>query len=370
MTSNLSRGDLFQKEGNEKRTLVLIIIQAVTLSCIMIVGTVANGIICNCIVKKRRDLLVTNTFIFNLAATDFFLCILCLPFALVSCITRTWVFGRIVCIASGFILSLLCIASILTLALVAIDRYLAILHPLKYCTLITRRTSFAMVAYVWLQAVICALLPAIGWGKGYVYIEEESICRPEFSSPAHDNGFTVFLFTTCFVVPFSIITFTYVSILWTARKQFRQVHQVNIPSIINVQPPDAQREPSRICGSSIAVVEDITSATNTTRLRVKKIRPRQKARGFKMLLIIVVVFLICWSPHFILIFYTSLRNHRLPIAVRALTTWLTFLNSSCNPFLYGFLNGKFRSSLKKFLGQKLLCCKWKHNEDSQVFHLN
>ena len=381
MASNSSIGGDSAESDSEAHPLPLMITQAVTLSGIIIVGTVANGIICNCIIRKKNVVLVTNTFVFNLAATDFLLCVLCMPFALVSSVTRHWVFGDAMCVIAGFLLTVLRIASILALALVAIDRYLAIDHPLKYCTMVTRRTSIFMVGFAWCQAVVCAVLPAAGWGKGYGYFKEESICRPRLASPVDDDGFTVFLFVTCFLIPFSVIGFTHISILLTARKQFRQVHHARIPPslLINVQSTTNCRQPSLVRtqrlnarAPSAAIADEITSATNgmTPRIRRRKIGGRQKARGFKVLLVIVVFFLVCLCPHFILLFVSSLYNISLPLALRAMTTWLTFLNSACNPFLYGFFNSKFRANLMRFLDQRVLCCKWKHNtEASPAFRI-
>ena len=362
---------------SSKRTLAMILVQAVSMASIMFVGAIANGAILHCIVKHRSLRTVTNAFIFNLAATDFLLSVLCMPFAFISCIAGRWVFGDIVCGITGFLLSMLCIASILTLVLISIDRFMAIKRPLKYNDLITAQNTKRMIGYVWIQAALCSALPALGWGKGYAFKSEESICRPQFSGPTVDHGLTIFLFITCFVLPFSIVAYTYISILWTAHRQFRQVHNSRKPpNVINVRPianefsataiqsNRSNEQGTRIHSSDncTAICDEITSATNT--LRIKKLYPFKKsghkktrARGFKMLLIIVAVFLICWSPHFILIFYASLHSQIFPPEVKALTTWLTFLNSACNPFLYGFLNGRFRVGLRALLGEKIWCCK-------------
>ncbi|KAL9971949.1 hypothetical protein ACROYT_G018179 [Oculina patagonica] len=360
------------------------VIQSVFLAMVMVVGAIANSFICRCILAHRSLRTNTNSFIFNLAATDFLLSVLCMPFALVSAITGMWVFGKVMCVLTGFLLSVLCIASILTLALVAIDRYLAICRPLKYCTLITQRSSLTMIVYVWFHAAICAILPVLGWGEGYFFVPGESICRPSFGKPSVDNGYTIFLFIACFVAPFSIIAFTYVSILCTASRQFRRVHHHKgnqVGNVENLQPSNSQFN----CETTFArspentvIADEITSATNTS--RAKKLyapkairnRRRQKARGFKMLWIIVVVFLICWSPYFVMIFYSSVRHQSFPDSVKVPMMLLTFLNSALNPFLYGFLNSKFRDSLRNFLGQNLTFCKCAKQtvQESRVFHLS
>ena len=150
--------------------------------------------------------------------------------------------------------------------------------------------------------------------------------------------------------------------------------------VINVQPQidttgKTKNTPSTESHETRNHDSEIASAINAVQLRrmhsPNNKRKRGKTRGFKMLLLIVVVFIICWSPHFILIFYSSITHVNISFSLKALTTWLTFLNSALNPFIYGFLNGNFRSNLNKFLGGKMLCCGcWKMVEDSQVFYIN
>lgn len=376
-------GNVTLEKEQTSGTPAVVVVQGVFLAMVMAVGAIANSFICRCILSHRSLRTITNSFIFNLAATDFLLSVLCMPFALVSAIAGIWVFGEVMCVLTGFLLSVLCITSILTLALVAIDRYLAICRPLKYCTLITHRTSLAMIVYVWMQASVCAIMPVLGWGEGYIFVAEESICRPSFGKPSVDNGYTIFLFLTCFVAPFSVIAFTYVSILSTASRQFRRVHhrkrnQVGTTEHVHPSNSHLNCETTFVrTPENTIIADEITSATNTSRpkklytpgaIRSKR---RQKTRGFKMLWIIVVVFLICWSPYFVMIFYSSIRQHSFPKAVKVPTMLLTFLNSALNPFLYGFLNGKFRGNMRNFLWQNFTPCKCvKQNvQESRVYHI-
>lgn len=379
-----SENSTLEKEQPSGLT-AFVVIQSVFLALIMMIAAIANSFVCRCILAHRSLRTITNSFIFNLAATDFLLSVLCMPFALVSAITGMWVFGKIMCVLTGLLLSVLCIASILTLVLVAIDRYLAICRPLKYCTLVTHRKSVVMLAYIWLQAGVCAIFPILGWGRGYMFVKEECICRPEFGKPSVDNGYTIFLFVTCFVGPFSIIAFTYVSILCTARRQFRRVHQAEsmannvqqgTQSQLNVSFENANETTIARTPENTVIGDEITSATNTSRIKIlyaprfMRRRRRQKARGFKMLWIIVLVFLICWSPYFIFIFYSSIHHNKFSRVVKVPTMLLTFLNSALNPFLYGFLNGTFRSNLWEFIGQKFAFCRSKQNEESRVHHIS
>lgn len=76
------------------------------------------------IVYKDRDLqTVTNLYILNLAAADIMVSIISIPFTLVTIIEDRWVFGDTSCVALGFFTMLSFISSVMSLGMIAINRY-------------------------------------------------------------------------------------------------------------------------------------------------------------------------------------------------------------------------------------------------------
>ena len=140
----------------------------------IVIGIIFIGVIGNAltlIVFFRYDPLrdVTGLFLANLAFADLLQSIFGMPFIATSAFREKWVFGDIVCIISGMSNSLFCITSLLTLTAVSVDRYLAIVHPLKYPTWLTIRRARLVLVFVWLQALLVAIFPVFGWSR---YVNE------------------------------------------------------------------------------------------------------------------------------------------------------------------------------------------------------
>lgn len=203
----------------DTRSAAAVSLQAASMVAIIIVALGGNILILLAIYIDKTLQTITNVFIINLACADLLLTIIGMPFTLVSSITYDWIFGGTWCKVNGMANSLFCVASILTLAAVSIDRYLAILYPFKYTTWITNKVAAGMVAYIWSHALLIACLPLSNWSN-YTFIRSESICTVQWE---YSISYTVFLFSVCFFLPLGAMVFTYLRIFHAAKKQSRKV---------------------------------------------------------------------------------------------------------------------------------------------------
>ena len=203
----------------DSRSNAAVFLQAASMVVIMLVALGGNLLILAAIYIDKTLQTITNVFIINLACADLLLSIIGMPFTLASSITYDWIFGDTWCKVNGMANSLFCIASILTLAAVSIDRYCAILYPFKYATWITNKAAAGMIFYIWFHALLMACLPLTSWSR-YTFIRSESICTVQWE---FSISYTLFLFSVCFFLPLGVMMVTYLRIFRTARKQSRKI---------------------------------------------------------------------------------------------------------------------------------------------------
>ncbi|TNN79521.1 Mu-type opioid receptor [Liparis tanakae] len=70
-----------------------------------------------------------------------------------------------------------------------------------------------------------------------------------------------------------------------------------------------------------------------------------------MVLVVVAVFIVCWTPIHIFVIITALVN--IPTTTLQTITWhfcitLGYANSSLNPVLYGYLDENFKRCFREF----------------------
>ena len=64
------------------------------------------------------------------------------------------------------------------------------------------------------------------------------------------------------------------------------------------------------------------------------------------LIFVVFLFVICWGPFAVTMFFDVYYQRPLPRAVEMISLLLGYLNSMCNPILYGLRNSAFKQGFR------------------------
>lgn len=105
-----------------------------------------------------------------------------------------------------------------TLATISLERYVAVLHPLQYSSLLTRRRALLLIAFAWCFPPV--LLAPISFPGGVIEVSFSAaslVCNPSYSTNVgYSLGLTCFIFFPCSIV------MTYANLrVWCAAKRQR-----------------------------------------------------------------------------------------------------------------------------------------------------
>ena len=114
----------------------------------------------------------------------------------------------------GFVFTCL-MSSVLSLGIIASDRYLSIFYSYKYPTWITMPRMTVILVITWVVAILVGVLPLCGWNEW----TDSSTCQ---LTKVMNYGYLALWSTICFLIGL-IILFIYIRIFMLARKHSRQI---------------------------------------------------------------------------------------------------------------------------------------------------
>ncbi|KAK3534716.1 hypothetical protein QTP86_023779 [Hemibagrus guttatus] len=302
-----------KREGAEREHAAVRAMLIFSYSVIIVVSLFGNVLVCHVVTKNKRSRSATSLFIANLAVADIFITLLNTPFTLVRFVNSTWVFGRGMCHISRFVQYCSLHVSTLTLTAIALDRRQVILYPLKprMCT----GQGAVCIVFIWLMAS-CFSLPHAIFQKLFTFVYSKDIvrclCVPDFPDPSevYHQYLDLMTFILLYVLPLLIIMAAYSAV---ARRLWRR-----------------------------NAIGDVTSEQYFLQRRKRK-------RTIKMLVLVVLVFAVCWFPlncYVVLLSSHAIHSNN---AVYFSFHWLAMSSTCYNPFIYCWLNQSFRAELTYLL---------------------
>ncbi|NWV73101.1 TAAR2 protein, partial [Dasyornis broadbenti] len=263
----------------------------------------------------------TNFLILSMAVTDSLLGFAVMPYSMVRSVENCWVFGLIFCKVHYSFDVMLSLVSIFHLCSIAMDRFYAICHPLHYSSTMTVAAIKQIIAMCW--SVPAALAFGVVFSESYATgIEDyEMLIKCSGLCPIVFNRlWAAFLFTVGLIAPACIMIGIYVKIFTVSQRHTMELSQAHRHS------------------------------KNNKEHELSKNKDRKAA---KTLSIVMLGFLICWFPCFFAILIDPFLNFSTPLPLFDSLNWLGYLNSFCNPLIYGFFYPWFQKTFKYILKGKI-----------------
>jgi hypothetical protein len=99
----------------------------------------------------------TNFFLLNLAIADLCVALFCVYQNLSLYLSSNWAFGDLLCRMYHFIHALSYTASVYTLVVISVERYLAVVYPLLARRMLTINKLKITLIIVWLISAVCCI---------------------------------------------------------------------------------------------------------------------------------------------------------------------------------------------------------------------
>ncbi|XP_033639916.1 cholecystokinin receptor type A-like [Asterias rubens] len=270
-----------------------------------ITGVFGNFLVIVVYVYRQRMRNTTNAFIVNLAVADLITSLLIIPLPRYSNIPQSW-HGRMYCklIFSSVFMWTSIVASLLTLTLVSLERYCAVVHPVRYRVIFSKRRPKIIIGCTWLSALI------INTFQLYVVDLKDGMCQNVWPSV----GFRYFIATSVYIFEF----FAPMIVMLTA-------------NIITVRTLKTQAR-------ALLARDQSRFSPAYSLLEARK-------KVIELLFIVVITFIICWAPDqfaFFIYHFGVVPETYLDGILYRLFVLLAFANSCLNPIIYAFKNKHFR----------------------------
>ncbi|XP_066506542.1 trace amine-associated receptor 6-like [Hoplias malabaricus] len=253
----------------------------------------------------------TNLIILSLAVADFLVGLIVMPGNIMQLMDSCWYLGNVACSIFPLMTSLSMFASLYSLVLIAVDRYIAVSDPLLYPSRVTVSKMSICITLGWSFCLIYIII-IMHFSDHLISTQLYATCYGECVL-VMKHSLLIFDFMVSFLTPCSVILILYGLIFKVAKRQAKAIRNVT---------NGASQKQANVSGSS-------------------------QNKAAKKLSFVIFVYLSCWIP-----FYfssISVENVTTSSMVWTVFGWLMFFNSSMNPIIYAIFYQWFRVSAKHIM---------------------
>lgn len=315
---------------------------------IFITGIFGNGTLIYTILKNKQLRNAPNILIVSLAAGDFILIAISVPFIGTIFTLPSWPFGNFMCKLTEFFRTVSLGISVFTLTALSAERYLAIVKPMKTHRGTSNTRTLTVTACIWIVASLLAIMDAVSYeavpnldGNTTVYY---CVAYPTEWPSWYPNFHVMFRFQIFFVIPMLIIMFCYVAM---ARALNR---------------------------SSTHMPIEMNARNGAGANHQKQIQSRKKVAT--VVLSFVIIFVVCWLPRHIFLLWWYFADGAIMdlfwFIFKIFGFCMAFINSCVNPMTLYILSKQFR----RHYNQTVFGCrgpkstKGKNNGSTALYQFN
>ncbi|XP_067115895.1 prokineticin receptor 1a [Osmerus mordax] len=278
---------------------VATIVIAAVLVCIILVCGIGNCLFIANLARYKKLRNLTNLLIANLAISDMLVAVVFCPFLLDYYVVKqlSWDHGYLLCASTNYLRTVSLYVSTNALLAIAVDRYMAIVHPLR--PRMKHHTAYCLILVVWVVPIIISI-PSAYFTSEMTYPSSRNhkiFCAQIWpvDQQFYYRCYFLFIFVLEFAGPLAVMAMCYVQIsrvLW-----FESL-------------PGFQTEQMRL-------------------------RLQSRRRAVVVLIVALVAFMVCWSPYYV---FAMLRDFHPTFISRNRNSLVAFYIIECIAMSNGIIN--------------------------------
>ncbi|KAM9315313.1 G-protein coupled receptor 26 [Pholidichthys leucotaenia] len=274
---------------------------------------------------------VPGAFVLNLSFSNILLTVINMPATFLGVSAGAKPFGDSFCRAVSFSETFLATNAMLSMAALGMDRWIAVVFPLRYSSKMRYRDALLIVVSSWLLSLTFPVVQLImDWG-GYSYAYASCTVRlgeERLSQTAAYATFTAALHGCSFALCLLVLCFAYLKVLRVARSHCKRIDVITMQTLL--------------------LLVDIHPSVKERCLAQQK---KRRQRATKKICIFIGSFILCFSPYVITRLVELLPSVHIPRYWGIATKCLFYAKASCDPFVYCLLRQQYRRVLVRIISR-------------------
>ncbi|NWI11039.1 GPR26 protein, partial [Crypturellus soui] len=305
---------------------------AFAVAVLTLVSLLSNALVLICFLYSadiRKQ--VPGLFILNLTLCNLAMAVSSMPLTLAGIIYERQPAGDGVCHVVGFLETFLTTNSMLSMAALSIDRWIAVVFPLSYHSKMRYRDAALILSYTWLHSVSFPIVAAsLSWvGFHHLYAS----CTLYNKRAEERTQFVIFtgvFHTLSFLLSLVVLCFTYLKVLKVARFHCKRIDVITMQTLV--------------------LLVDIHPSVRERCLEEQK---RRRQRATKKISTFIGTFILCFAP------YVITRLLELSSVVPISSHWgiiskcLAYSKVVSDPFVYSLLRHQYKKTWQDIINRLL-----------------
>uniref|UniRef100_A0A3B4A880 G-protein coupled receptors family 1 profile domain-containing protein n=1 Tax=Periophthalmus magnuspinnatus TaxID=409849 RepID=A0A3B4A880_9GOBI len=302
---------------------------------IIVVSLLSNVLVLVCFLYNpeiRRQ--APGLFTLNLTCCNVLLSVSNMPLTLAGVVSAAQPGGDALCQTAGFLETFLSTSSMLSMAALSIDRWVAVVFPLRYHSRMRHRDALLVLGYAWTHSAsfstAAACLSLVGYHRVF------ASCTLLVSPGAHVSGraqlvaFTVLFHACTFLLSCVVLCVTYLKVLKVARVHCKRIDVITMQTLV--------------------LLVDIHPSVRERCLEEQR---RRKQRATKKISTFIGTFMICFTPYVITRLVELFPAVQVPPRWALFSKLLFYSKAACDPFVYSLLRRQYRQTCADLLNRLL-----------------